>query len=658
MKKSYGKFIALAFLAVFTLTYSCKKLLNQEVTGKLSGAVLANKAGLDGLLIGAYSALKGYDETSTEWETGIDNWIYGGVGADDAFKGSNTTDQPTAAPIENHSLDPSNEYISEKWAFFYNAVQRANDVIREVPLIKDGSVSPAYGAEAILEARFLRGVFHFELCKMFKNVPYVDETVTYAAGNYNVPNPGPIWKQIEADFAAGASTTSGLPVTQSDVGRANMYAAEAMLARAYLFDHQYATALPLFTDCILNGKTAGGTKYALAANYEDNYDASKKNGPESVFAVQMTVNDGSNGNNDNPGEALNFPAGDYTSCCGFYQPSYTLANAFKVDENGLPMLGTTSTSVTDYTGDNKTTTTVTANIPNYALTYMENDHNCSNAKSVKWNPTGAYTKFALDPTSPTPDTIASAPYVQATDALDPRIDWTLGRYGIPYRDWGLCGGEQWSRGDLCPYNPIKNVFNHAQQSSTTDNNGGWATAQGTSDNYNIMTVADLYLYRAECEIETGVLATAMADINVVRARMQNTAGWVHTYVDNSNPSAGFTNTPAANYQIGLYTSFPSQAYAREAVQMEEQLEFGMEGHRFFDLQRWDGVDSGPMGTGFMAGVVNGHIANVTRKFDILHYYINPVMDGHTFTAGRNELYPVPLEQIQLENGQLKQNPGY
>ena len=54
----------------------------------------------------------------------------------------------------------------------------------------------------------------------------------------------------------------------------------------------------------------------------------------------MTVNDGSNGSNDDPGEALNFAAGTYTSCCGFYQPSYTLANAFKVDANGLPMLGT------------------------------------------------------------------------------------------------------------------------------------------------------------------------------------------------------------------------------------------------------------------------------------------------------------------------------
>jgi len=621
MKNSYGKFIALGSLVALTLTYSCKKLLNQAPVGSLNGTVLANKAGLDGLLIGAYSMLDGYTNTSgTEWEASIDNWSYGGIASDDAYKGSNTTDQPTAVPIENHTVDASNEYIAEKWAAFYNAIQRANDVIREIPLIKDGSVSSSYAAEVTAEAKFLRGVFHFEVAKMFRNVPYVDESVTYGAGNFNVPNPGPIWTQIEKDFK---DAEAGLPATQGQVGRANKWAAEAFLAKTYLWDHQYTTALPLLTDLLTNGVTSGGAHYALNANYEDNYNALKRNSAESVFAVQMTVKDGSNGSNDNAGEALNFPAGTYTSCCGFYQPSYSLANAFKTDANGLPMLGTTSVTVADYTGDNKTTTNVQATLANYNLVNLGNDHGLG----------------------------ANDAFTPPSDNLDPRIDWTVGRRGIPYLDWGLCGGEQWSRGDIVPYNPIKNTFYHAAQASTADNNGGWATNQGTADNYNMITTADLYLWRAECEVEGGNLAAAMADVNVVRARMKDPAGWVHTYIDNSNPSAGFTSTPAANYVIGLYESFPSQSYAREAVHMEEQLEFGMEGHRFFDLQRWDPIYGGPEPAGYMAGVINGHIQADTR-------IANPVLDGHSFTAGKNELWPIPLQQISLENGALKQNPKY
>src|SRR5258708_2677835 len=117
MKKSYSKFIALGSLVILTLTYSCKKLLNKEPVGVLQSATLASKAGVDGLLIGAYAMLDGYTNTGgTEWESSIDNWTYGGIASDDAYKGSNTTDQPTAAPLENHSVDASNEFLSEKWA--------------------------------------------------------------------------------------------------------------------------------------------------------------------------------------------------------------------------------------------------------------------------------------------------------------------------------------------------------------------------------------------------------------------------------------------------------------------------------------------------------------------------------------------------------------
>jgi hypothetical protein len=642
MKKSFFKFIALGSLVVLTLTYSCKKLLNKEPTGSLSASVLANKAGVDGLLIGAYHMLSGFTNTyGTSWEGGIDNWTYGGIAADDAYKGSNTTDQAPFAPeIENHTVDGNNEYLEEKWTDEYNGIQRANDAIREIPLVKDGSVTAAYGGEVIAEARFLRGVFEMELAKVFRNVPYVDETVTYSTGNYNVPNPGPIWDKIEADFlfAMGNSTTAptsatapGLPTTQAQIGRANWYAAEAMLAYAYMFDHKYSSALPLLTDLINNGRTAGGTPYALGP-YENNFNASFNNSPESVFAVQMTVNDGSGGDNGNPGEALNFPAGTYTGCCGFDQPAITLGNAFQT-VNGLPILGSTG------------------GIPNSNLTNLINDHNYIVSSDPKTK--GLYILPA--------DTanVNAVPFTPTTQAVDPRLDWTVGRFGIPYLDWGLCGGEQWSRGDVTPYNPIKNVFWHNAEATTSDNFEGWATNQDVSNNYNLVRFADIYLWRAECYVNEASpnLAAAELDVNIIRNRMANHPEyWVHTYIDNSNPGKGFTTTPAANYQIKPYNgqfTANGQAYARNAVEVERQIETGMEGRRFFDLQRYDPLYGGPEAAGFMAGVINAH-----KTQDIIWLGSNPVLAGGTFTAGKNEIYPIPLPQIDLEGGQLKQNPGY
>jgi hypothetical protein len=626
MKNSYSKFIALGSLVFLTATYSCKKLLDKQPSGVLLPTTLANKAGLDGLLIGAYSMLDGFTSQNggTSWEGSITNWAYGGIASDDAYKGSNTTDQPDAVPIENHTVDASSEYIGEKWNAVMTSVQRANDAIRQVPLIKDGSVTAAYGNQVIAEARFLRGIYHFEGAKMWRNFPYIDESITYDAGNYNVGNPGPIWDKIEADFKAAMAV---LPKTQPQVGRATYWAAEALLAKAYMYDHQYTTALPLLTDLITNGTTANGTKYALGA-FEDNFNASTKNGPESVFAVQMTVNDGSNGNNGDPGDALNYAAGPYTSCCGFYQPSYTLGNAFKTTVAGLPMLGSTPTAIASYNADGKTTTTATITVPNYNVTMLKNDHGL----------------------------IGTDAFTPSTAPLDPRIDWTLGRRGIPYLDWGLCGGETWSRGDIVSYNPIKNVFWHAAQASTSDNFQGWATNQDVANNYNIVRLADLYLWRAECYVEANNLTAAQADVNVIRNRMAlHPEYWVHTYVDNSNPGGGFTTTPAANYVISAYPAGAftalGQSGARLAVYMEHQLEFGMEGHRFFDLQRWDGRFGGPAGASFMANTINAALKADTR-------ISNPVLNGHAFTASKNELWPIPLHQLDLEVGKLKQNPGY
>ena len=91
----------------------------------------------------------------------------------------------------------------------------------------------------------------------------------------------------------------------------------------------------------------------------------------------------------------------------------------------------------------------------------------------------------------------------------------------------------------------------------------------------------------------------------VRARAANPAGWVYkggaTFAAATYTYSPQT-TPADNYKISQYPvgNFLAggQAYARKAVQFERRLELAMEGHRFFDLQRWDN------GTGSMADVIN------------------------------------------------------
>jgi hypothetical protein len=142
-------------------------------------------------------------------------------------------------------------------------------------------------------------------------------------------------------------------------------------------------------------------------------------------------------------------------------------------------------------------------------------------------------------------------------------------------------------------------------------------------------------------VEAGSLETARQYVNRVRTRAANPDGFLHTYIDNNNPANGFTNTPAANYKVGLYTAtWTDQDLARKAVRFERRLELGEEGHRFFDLVRY----------GNAAEVLNTYLAK--EKSFITH------LNGVVFTKDKNEYFPLPQSEIDKSHGALTQNTGY
>jgi len=621
MKSLKIKLLVCLTVMMLALSLSCKHYLDKTPPGSLNTLILANKAGVDGLLIGAYSLLDGVwrGQEGSTWSTGTDNWIYGSVAADDAHKGSTPGDQPDAAAIESYTASGSNGYLDPKWVMNFGAVQRANDVIRELALVKDGSVTPAEATEITAEARFLRGFYESELAKLWRNVPYADETITYNNNNYNIGNPGPVWDKIEADLTFAMNN---LPATQPQVGRANKYAAEAFLAKAYMFEHKYSEAKPLLEELIAHGVTSSGANYALEP-YANNFNPSTKNGPEGVFVIQTSVHDGSDGVNGNAGETLNFPSGGPADCCGFFQPSFSFVNAFKTDPvTGLPLLDT------------------------YNDSDLKSDQNLT----------------------------SDAAFTPTTATVDSRLDWSVGRRGIPYLDWGNMPGQSWCRdqADGGPYAPIKNVYYKAAQGATADTYEGWAGHQSTANSYNAIRFADVLLWDAEVEVEIGDLQKAENLVNRVRQRAADPTGWVHTYKDPSNPTGGYTNIPAANYKVGYYGAGPAgntsttpgniaagfvangKDFARKAIQFERRIELGMEGHRFFDLQRWDGLYGGPMATGFMATTLNGYLAH---EIAVPNFPALLLKSAH-FVQGKNELYPIPQNQIDITHGNIKQNPGY
>ncbi|MEL6987824.1 MAG: RagB/SusD family nutrient uptake outer membrane protein, partial [Bacteroidota bacterium] len=539
-------------------------------TGSLSSNELTSLAGVDGTLIGAYSILLGRGGFYSD----ATNWFWGSVLGGDANKGTNEGDQSQMNEIQAYQAQTNNGSVLEKYSRSYEGVARCNATLQF--LSESTTIGTGDAARLEGEARFLRGHYYFELKKNYDNTPYVDQTwdeVTL------VGNGQDLWPFIEADLKFAYDN---LPETQSDAGRANKWAAGAYYAKALLFQGKFSDANTVLQDVMANGVTARGEAYGLNENYADAFFSPNDNSKESVFASQAAAGTGTV-NNANPGMVLNFPHGGGDrpgGCCGFFQPSIELANSFRTGADGLPLLDGS------YNSDaNKLVT----------------DQGLASADAF------------------TPD----------AGNLDPRIDHSIGRRGIPYLDWGLHPGRDWIRDQPYggPYSPKKFIY---YRDVAGNNDGSSWTPGYTTVNYNIIRYADVILWAAECQIELNNLDAGRDLINMVRDRARN------SMIMNGG-------APAANYVIEPYASFASQDEARSALRMERKLELSGEGHRLYDLVRW----------GVAAEQLNTYLSVENAVL------INSSFSGASFQAGKNEFLPIPQNEIDLLGADiLRQNPGY
>ncbi|GEO05601.1 glycan metabolism protein RagB [Adhaeribacter aerolatus] len=573
------KHIILAGSLFLSILSSCSdSFLDVNPKAALTGTALQNNKGVNSLLVAAYSLLDGWataEGAYRSYQSSADNWVYGSVASDDAYKGTVAGDQPPISLIEQHNISSDNIYFRGKWRGMYDGIARANDVL--LNLAKATDVNEADRQQITAEARFLRGHFHFELKKMFNNVPYIDETI-YDPNNLEStkqPNTADIWPKIVEDLTFAYNT---LPAKQSQPGRATKWAAGATLAKAYLFQKKYAEAKPLLLAIVNSGQ------FRLVDRYHDNFRAATNNNPESVFEIQHSVNDGApGGENGNIGATLNYPygGGGVTTCCGFFQPSQNLVNAFKTDANGLPLLDT----------------------------FNQND--VKSDQGIE----------------------ATQSFTPEEGTLDPRLDWTVGRRGIPFLDWGVHPGKTYVRDQAYggPYSPKK----HVMYRSDVGTNTFASNPRLNANNYRIIRYSHVLLWLAEIETEQGNLEAARGYVNQIRRRAANPDGFVKKA----------DGTPAANYVIKEYsTSWTDQVMARKAVQFEQRLEFGMEGHRRFDLVRWGIADQ----------VLNAYYAVEGNK--------RPYLKGVQFVKGKHEYFPIPIQEILNSTvagkPTLIQNPNY
>lgn len=324
------------------------------------------------------------------------------------------------------------------------------------------------------------------------------------------------------------------------------------------------------------GAVISSGQYSLYANFGDLSKIDKNNGSESIFALQVsTANDNAHINWSN---LLNCTYSDgnlYGTGDDFFYGSQNLVNAFRTDANGLPYLDGTFNKVN-----------VTANY---------------------------------------------------TGNVDPRLDFTVGRIGMPWRGYTYTAG--WCRA----YDTYGEYSNKKGWPAPEEALSAWPW--GCSPlNFMFIRYADILLLKAEALIETASGSNAATDpslveardlINQVRQRAANSIDGSYQPVD-IDP---FT----ANYKVGLYpTDYDgnltwTKERARMALRFERRLELALEGNRWFDLMRW--------GDDYLKSTINTYMQEETALRS--YYKDRSISDNEIFL-------PVPLSEIDNSKGLYKQ----
>ena len=580
MKTLYASIIVLGLAVVLA---SCgDEFLMKVPQGQISNASTQTPDGVENLLIGAYAMVDGTGlDGQNAWNNDITNWVFGGIASDNGLKGTDAGDQPEQSFIERYDFNSFNGHIRNKWRGLYKGVARTNDVITTARNVE--GLDEDRRAQIIAEARFLRGLFHFEAQKMWRNPIYVGDDVydINDVESTKVPNTGMIWDRIEEDFAAAAAV---LPTTQNEVGRPTSYAAKAFLAKAMVYqgwdDNGNAVTAKLQAAKPLLDEIVNSGQYSLVPQFSHNFLVATRNNQESIWEVQYAVSSAT-GDAATQGVGLAHPYIAPWGCCGFYQASQNLVNAFRTDANGLP--------------------------------YLDN----------------------FDSEDVTYETEYTAP-------LDPRLDHTVGRPGILYKNFQIHQTDFIRDVSYAgPFSSMKHVAEPEGFGVT-----GWGNL--SANNYRIMRYGMVLLWLAEVEVELGNLERARELVNMLRERAGNEDDFVPKVEQSPNSRQEYTfvdGEVAANYRVETYDDpWTDQATARKAVRFESRLETALEGHRFFDLQRW----------GVQAEVLNAYLDSEEEH----RVYLR----GVTFSDPQNQYYPIPTEAIDRSflNGEatITQDPNY
>jgi len=474
--------------------------------------------------------------------------------------------------------------VTGRWKSGYDLIQRANHAIAQ---IQNMSIDEQNKNGMIAEAKFLRALMYFQLSNLFGGVPIYDETVDlnkeFATLMKERSSLADVQKFVIADLNYAVEN---LPVKYEDkyYGRVTKGAAYALRGKVNLYAKQWGEAIKDFEEIVYNKTNSYG--YTLGSDYASLFTLEGDNSPEMIFSIQNL-----GGTGFPYGMPMAFYMGSrstFGSCWNNVMPSTRFADSFE-NKDGSPF------NWDDY-------------YPNY-----NSSNEVKKEAMMATHTNGVYTHL--------PDT---AKLSQIYANRDPRLRENL---IVPYSDYLGWNANQERNMKLVLATGVNENFGQIR------NNRGWLTymwrkfvPEGnlkgaitdrahTPINFPLLRLADVMLMLSEAYNENGELAKALTELNKVRTR---------------------SNMPGLN-SGATFLAVSNKADMQKRISQERKIELAAEGHRYFDLKRWNQLEE---------------ISN--------NYIEKSIVGDNLVTRGyqsRHKIWPIPGEEIEM-NSSLKQNEGW
>ncbi len=609
---------AAAVLSVTAFT-SCNDMLDTDprVTELTAATFPGKPADVEALNAATYSimnTLGGGDQSGI-----LNNPFYWWSLMSDDCYGSGGLQDNVAKSLHHFTTASANQY-EQDFILLYGGISRANNQIETIDNV-DWTGNTVQRNQLLGEGYFMRGLYYMWLTQMYGDVPLITATTITDEMKQEVSAETAVFPQILSDFVSAKNLMKAERANGS--GHADKYAAEAYIARAYMF---------------------------WAGFYKKAGELAKGNPPAIDLVEQEGCSAGSLSKEDVIAGLKDIVANGGYKLCEDFRSLWQYSNSLLWDE-AHDGKGHAYEFIADMKREN------CFDQPGMGNGNTEEIFQIQFMNASKWAIGGTYNNPRM-----------YSNYLSCFWGLRNGATNDNGK-----RDKTYPFNQGWGQGT-----PSVNLWQDWTAAETAGN---------YSDIRKLGTLIDLehelasYTYeKDDCE-ESGYGVKKYADVNLDACAADNDSWWSmcpgysSSSLDNKQQGDHFEDfylmryadvllmltelTGDAQYmnQVQKRAGVPQTAYSWQAIQDERRWEFALEGLRFNDLRRWSGIDSGETSIAAKAlQAQNGKSITVKGKkgSNMAHM----TCSWTKRYAATNGFLPKPQAQITLMNGKLKQNPGW